>query len=501
VIRPRMFKRILIANRGEIAVRVIRTCREMGVETVAVYSDADRHAAHVAAADRAVRLGPGPAGESYLRADTIVDAARDTDAEAIHPGYGFLAENSAFAAACADAGLVFIGPPPEAIAQMGSKIEARRLMVAAGLPVVPGEAPSEQTPAAIAGAITRIGFPALIKPSAGGGGIGMRVVRGPSEIDAAVDAARRDAEAAFGDGTLYAERLVERPRHVEIQVFADDQDHVVHLFERECSLQRRHQKVVEESPSPGISPELRERMGAAAIEAARAVGYRNAGTVEFLVDEQGRDFYFLEMNTRLQVEHPVTEMVTGLDLVRAQLVVAAGQALPWRADRLAVRGHAIECRIYAEDPEQEFLPQAGTVELLRLPGGPGVRVDTGIREGDEVPVHYDPLLAKLVVGAETRRAALARAERALSEFVVLGIRSNIGFLRRILSHPEVRAGRLHTALIDQGMDDLRRAALDDDTILAAVAGMAVARRPMPVSDNAAFRAAPDPWSATAGWRP
>jgi acetyl-CoA carboxylase biotin carboxylase subunit len=496
-----MFSRVLIANRGEIAVRVMRTCKELGIETVAVYSDADQHAAHVAYADRAVRLGPAPATESYLRIDAIVDAARRSGAEAIHPGYGFLSESDEFVAACVDAGIVFVGPPAEAIARMGSKVEARKLMTRAGLPVVPGAAPANQSDAAIARAIELIGRPAIIKPSSGGGGIGMRVVESASDPIAAIQAARRDAQAAFGDGTLYVERLIDKPRHIEVQILADDADQVVSLFERECSLQRRHQKVIEESPSPAMTPDLRERMSAAAVAATRAAGYRNAGTIEFLLDEATGEFYFLEMNTRLQVEHPVTEQVTGVDLVRAQLLIAAGQPLPWRAGRLAQRGHAIECRVYAEDPARGFLPQAGPLLLYREPSGPGVRVDSGVREGDEIPVHYDPLVAKLIVSAETRALALARAERSLMSFPVLGIATNIPFLLALVRDPDVRAGRTDVGFIDRELERWVQPDASDDlplevVSLAARALLATPARMPQSPPTESF----DPWSRLNGWR-
>ena len=496
-----MFRRVLVANRGEIAIRVIRTCRELGIESVAVFSDADAGAAHVAAADRAIRIGPAPPAESYLKAGAIIDAARQSGAEAIHPGYGFLSENAAFAAACADAKLVFIGPPADAISRMGSKIEARKLMAGAGVPVVPGETPGDQTTAALLTAADRVGYPVLVKPSSGGGGIGMREVHTRQDAEAAFDAARRDAQSAFGNGTLYVERLVTRPRHVEIQVFADDRDQAVSLFERECSLQRRHQKVIEESPSPALTPDLRQAMSEAAVSAARACGYRNAGTVEFLLDESGDQarFYFLEMNTRLQVEHPVTEQVLGLDLVRAQLMVAAGQGLPWRQDQLRQRGHAIECRVYAEDPASGFLPQSGPLWLYREPSGPGVRVDAGFRQGDAIPVHYDPLIAKLIVSAESRASALHRLERCLREFPILGIRTNVPFLLALVQHPDVRAGRLDTGLIDRDLERLVSACRPVDppppAVLAASMLAGTAR-----SAPAQSSSVDDPWGTLRGWR-
>jgi len=443
-----MIRRLLIANRGEIALRIIRACREMGIESIAVYSDADRRAPHVAAADRAIALGPSPAGKSYLSIPRLLDAARTGDADAVHPGYGFLSENAAFADACADAGLIFVGPPAAVIARMGSKIEARRLAAAAGVPVVPGETPADQSDAGIRNAVDRVGLPALIKASAGGGGKGMRLVRATGEIDDAIQSARREALAAFADGTLYVERLVESPRHVEVQIFADAHGHVVHLFERDCSTQRRHQKVIEESPSPAISEGLRARMTAAAVAAARAADYRNAGTIEFLVDPGGQ-FYFLEMNTRLQVEHPVTEQVTGLDLVRAQVLVASGEPLPWAQDGIVQRGHAIEARVYAEDPARDFLPQAGRVQRYREPRLPGVRVDSGIAEGGEISVYYDPMIAKVIATAETRALAIARLTAALAEFEISGLPTNVPFLMKILDLPAFREGRLDTAFLDR----------------------------------------------------
>ena len=497
-----MFGRLLIANRGEIAVRIIRACRELGVETVAVYSDADAGAVHVAMADRAVRLGSAQAADSYLAADRIIAAARESGADAVHPGYGFLSENPAFAAACADAGLAFVGPPAPVMARMASKIEARRLMREHGVPVVPGEAPADQSDAALEGAIRSVGFPALLKPSAGGGGIGMRVVREPGDVGPALDRARRESLAAFGDATLYVERLVERPRHVEIQVLGDGHGGVVHLFDRECSLQRRHQKVIEESPSPAVTPVLRARMGEAAVAAARAAGYVNAGTIEFLLEGEGEAaaFYFLEMNTRLQVEHPVTELVTGIDLVQAQIRIAAGEPLPAGLGTAAPRGHAIECRVYAEDPEQDFLPQAGRILLYREPRAPGVRVDSGVAEGTDVPVHYDPLLAKLIVHAETRHAALARAREALREFAVLGIRTNIPYLLAVLRHPAVEAAAVDTGWLDRETPAICEALAAVDVpaeALAAAARHGTARAAAGLP-HAASR--PDPWSQIAGWR-
>jgi len=448
-----VIRRLLIANRGEIAVRLARACRELGVESVMVYSDADARAAHVAAGDRAVRIGSAAAAESYLNIAALIDAARTSGADAVHPGYGFLSENAAFARACAEAGLVFVGPPADVIARMGSKIEARRIAMEANVPVVPGQTPTDQGDEGLVAAIEAVGLPALVKASAGGGGRGMRQVHAMADARAAVQSARREAEAAFGDGTLYVERLIERPYHVEVQICADTQGHVVHLFERECSVQRRHQKVIEESPSPHVTPGLRQRMTSAAVRAARAAGYVNAGTFEFLVDLSGgkRDdapFYFLEMNTRLQVEHPVTEQVTGVDLVRAQLLVASGERLPWTQGALIQRGHAIEARVYAEAPARGFIPQAGTLLLYREPTAPGIRIDSGFREGDAVPVHYDALLAKVIATAGSRAQATDRLLAALRAFPILGIHTNVPFLIRVLESDAFRAGQMHTGYLD-----------------------------------------------------
>jgi acetyl-CoA carboxylase biotin carboxylase subunit len=492
-------RRLLIANRGEIALRLIRACRELGIEAVAIYSDADAGAPHVRAADRAVRVGPAAPVESYLNINAIIDAARASGADAVHPGYGFLSERAAFAEACAGAGLTFVGPPAASIEAMGSKIGARQLMERGGVPVVPGATPADQTDAGIAAAGTHIGFPVLVKASAGGGGKGMRVARDAAALADAIPAARREAQAAFGDGTLYVERLIERPRHVEIQIFADGHGNAVHLFERECSIQRRHQKVIEESPSPALTPALRERMGAAAVAAARAAGYRNAGTIEFLLEGHGdaARFYFLEMNTRLQVEHPVTESVTGTDLVRAQLHVAAGGALPWSQGDLAQRGHAIECRVYAEDPATGFLPQAGPLLVYREPSGPGIRIDSGVEQSMAVPVHYDPMLAKLIASGESREAAAARAVAALRSFPVLGVRTNIAFLVNVLRHPAFAAGDVHTGFIDDHLDELLRTPQPSAAVMAA-AGFARDNGIGAARARAADTTA-DPWTDLRGW--
>ena len=492
------FRRVLIANRGEIAVRIARACREAGIESVAIFSDADRDAPHVRAADRAIRVGPPPSSQSYLSVPAVIEAARATSCEAIHPGYGFLSENAAFARACDEAGLTFIGPPAAVIRRMGSKVGARELMSGAGVPVVPGDTPGDQSDAGILRSAERLGFPVLVKASAGGGGKGMRAVREPATALEAIAAARREAVSAFNDGTLYVERLIERPRHVEVQIFADAHGNVVHLFERECSIQRRHQKVLEESPSPALTADVRSAMTAAAVAAAAAAGYVNAGTIEFLLEGSGdaSRFYFLEMNTRLQVEHPVTEAVTGVDLVQAQFVVAAGGRLPWTQASLTQRGHAIECRVYAEDPAAGFLPQAGPLLLYREPAGPGIRIDSGVVEGGSVSVHYDPLLAKLTASAESRGAAIARARAALEMFPILGIRTNVPFLIRVLDDSDFRAGRLHTGFIDEHATGLLASS---PAPLEALAAAAVTTGDTPLKPAHVRSTSIDPWANIRGW--
>ncbi len=499
-----MIRRVLIANRGEIALRVIRACRTAGIGTVAVYSDADAAAPHVHAADTAVRIGPAPAAESYLDVGALIDAARRTGADAVHPGYGFLSERAHFAKAVEDAGLVFIGPTADSITRLGSKTGARTLMEAAGVPVVPGAAPEEQTDAALTAAATTLGVPLLVKPASGGGGIGMKTVHHLDELATVLPQARREAQAAFGNPRLYLERLVERPRHIEVQIFADASGETVHLFERECSAQRRHQKVVEETPSPAVTPAVRAKIGAAAVTAARTVGYRNAGTVEFLLEGDGDDarFYFLEINTRLQVEHPITECVVGVDLVGAQLAVAGGAPLPWRQADLTQRGHALECRIYAEDPAQGFLPQAGTLLRYREPQGPGIRVDSGVVEGGAVSVYYDPMLAKLITWGETRSASLARAREALSRFEILGVRTNLAFLMAILDHPDFIAGRIDTGFLGRELDALTADPGGLPPAVAAAAAFHAARGPAAgaLAAGGAAVAAADPFDTLRGWR-
>jgi acetyl-CoA carboxylase biotin carboxylase subunit len=443
-----MFGKVLIANRGEIAVRVIRACRDAGIKTVAVFSDADREALHVRLADEAHPIGPPAASQSYLVIDRLVDVARRTGAEAVHPGYGFLSENARFAEACWAAGLVFIGPPLSAIARMGDKTAARRAAMDAGVPVVPGTADPVSSDEEALRAARDLGFPVLIKAARGGGGKGMRVVKAPEELAPAMRLARSEATSAFGDGAVYLEKVIVEPRHVEIQILADAHGEVLHLGERECSIQRRHQKLVEESPSPAVDGALRADMGAAACRLMASAGYRNAGTVEFLLAPDGR-FYFLEVNTRLQVEHPVTELVTGIDLVREQLRIATGERLGYAQADVHSRGWAIECRISAEDPATGFLPSPGRVAAWRAPGGPWVRLDTGVYEGGEVPLHYDPLMAKLIVWGVTREDAVNRMSRALAEFSVAGVKTTIPFHRAVMRHPDFLAGRFSTAFVER----------------------------------------------------
>ncbi|MEU1179389.1 biotin carboxylase N-terminal domain-containing protein [Streptomyces sp. NPDC005820] len=485
-----MFETVLVANRGEIAVRVIRTLRSLGVRSVAVFSDADADARHVREADTAVRLGPAPAAESYLSAERLLGAAARTGAQAVHPGYGFLAENAAFARACEEAGLVFIGPPAEAISLMGDKIRAKETVQAAGVPVVPGGRDPDLAEAARA-----LGAPVLLKPSAGGGGKGMRLVRDLTLLEEEIAAARREARASFGDDTLLVERWVDRPRHIEIQVLADGHGNVVHLGERECSLQRRHQKVIEEAPSVLLDEEIRAAMGEAAVQAARSCGYRGAGTVEFIVP--GGDpssYYFMEMNTRLQVEHPVTELVTGLDLVEWQLRVAAGEKLDFAQEDVRLTGHAIEARICAEDPARGFLPSGGTVLRLSEPQGDGVRTDSGLSEGTEVGSLYDPMLSKVIAYGPDRPTALRKLRAALAETVTLGVQTNAGFLRRLLGHPAVVAGELDTGLVERVVDSLVSAEVPEEVYEAAAAVRLEALKP---ETGGGWT---DPFSVPSGWR-
>jgi len=496
-----MFSTILIANRGEIACRVARTCRRLGVRTVAVYSDADAEAMHVDLCDEAWRLGPPPAAESYLRTEAILEAARQTGAEAIHPGYGFLSENAAFARACAEAGIVFIGPSPEAIVAMGSKSESKRLMAEAGVPLVPGYHGADQSLETLRAAAEEIGYPVLVKASAGGGGKGMRIVEQADALGDAIDGARREAAAAFGDDTMLIEKYLAAPRHVEMQVFGDTHGQVVHLFERDCSIQRRHQKVIEEAPAPNLPAETRAALGAAGVAAAKAIGYVGAGTVEFLYQDGA--FYFIEMNTRLQVEHPVTEMITGQDLVEWQLRVASGQPLPLDQEALSVSGHAIEARVYAEDPSTGFLPSIGRLRHLRPPAeGPHIRVDTGVRQSDRVTPHYDPMIAKLIVWDSDRAAALRRLRTALEAYQVVGVTTNLEFLGGLAAHPAFAAGALDTGFIDSHHDDLFPQAVPADDGVLALAALDVLLRRQAEAAGAAIRSDDphSPWHATNGWR-
>jgi acetyl-CoA carboxylase biotin carboxylase subunit len=492
-----MFSKLLIANRGEIAVRVMRTAKRLGLCTVAVYSDADANALHVALADEAVRLGPPPARESYLKIDAILAAARQTGAEAIHPGYGFLSENAAFAEACAAAGVVFVGPPPSAIRAMGLKDQAKALMAKAGVPVVPGYLGEDQSPERLAEEAQNTGYPVLIKAVAGGGGKGMRRVDAPVEFAAALNGAKREAQSAFGDDRVLIEKYVARPRHIEMQVFADNRGNAVHLFERDCSLQRRHQKVIEEAPAPGMPEAMRAKMGAAAVKAAKAVAYSGAGTVEFIADAseglKADRFWFMEMNTRLQVEHPVTEAITGRDLVEWQLRVASGEKLPLKQSEVRLNGHAVEARLYAEDPQHDFLPSTGTLERLRFPDG-GVRVDSGVREGDSVTPFYDPMIAKVIAHDADRTQAAMKLAHALEETQIAGLRSNAAFLIRALRHPEFLKGEIDTGFIPRHQAELIPSKTEPPVDVLAEAALFLAAERQHASRSH------DPWDRADGFR-
>jgi len=488
-------KKCLIANRGEIAVRIIHACQELGLATVAIYSDVDSNAKHVQLADEAYALGPAPPQQSYLHIETVIEVATRAGCDCIHPGYGFLSESQAFAQAVIDAGINWVGPPPQAIRAMGVKTQARALMQKAGVPVVPGFQSEEASQENFVAAAAQIGYPVMVKAAGGGGGKGIRVVYEPENLPEAIAGARREAQKAFGDSRIFLERYIEHGRHIEIQILADSQGNTLHLFERECSTQRRHQKIIEESPSPLVNPQMRKAMGQAAVAAARAVGYINAGTVEFIATPDG-EFFFLEMNTRLQVEHPVTEMVTGVDLVKLQFQIAAGQSIPFAQDDLKQNGHAIECRIYAEDARNHFLPATGTIQKLIAPSGPGIRVDSGVQSGDAISIHYDTMIAKLIVYDYSRPAAIERMRRALGQMVILGSTTNIEFLQAILQHPVFIEGQVDTRFVDENLQsllptkpDLPPAAL----IAAAIAeqhGRNVAFAPI---ENRASRA-DDPYS-------
>jgi acetyl-CoA carboxylase biotin carboxylase subunit len=490
-----MFNKILIANRGEIAVRVLRACREMGIASVVVYSDVDRAALHVRKADEAYPIGPAAASESYLNIPKILDVARRSGADAIHPGYGFLSENPKFAQACADAGVKFIGPTAAAMDAMGSKTRARQAMEKAGVPFVPGTSRGVESIEEAEQVASRIGYPVMLKAAAGGGGKGMRLVQAADELKNALESARSEAQRAFGDGEVYIEKAIVNPRHIEMQVLADEHGNTVYLGERECSLQRRHQKVLEEAPSPIFDPEMRRRMGEVAVRVAQAANYTNAGTVEFLVDQQ-KNFYFLEMNTRLQVEHPVTELITGLDLVQLQIRIAAGERLPFTQEEVAIRGHAIECRIYAEDPDNNYFPCPGKITLLLSPSGPGIRLDGGMYEGWTVPIDYDPLLAKLIGYGSDREQAISRLSRALNEYFVGGIKTNIPLFRRILKDEDFCAAKLDTGFLDRLLKRPEDKIVDPEAakVAAVAAGMfAMLSAPTPQANSGESRKPDSNW--------
>lgn len=456
-----MIKKVLVANRGEIAVRIMRSCREMGITTVAVYSDADRKAMHVLYADKAWHIGSSPSSESYLNMDRILEVAKESKADAIHPGYGFLSENAVFSQKCKEAGIKFIGPEPYAISQMGDKITARKTMIAAGVPVVPGTEAAISSEDEAIKTVKQIGLPVMVKASAGGGGKGMRMVKKEADIKSSIRAARSEAKSAFGDDAVYIEKYIESPHHIEFQILADQHGNVIHLFERECSVQRRHQKIIEETPSPILTPEIREEMGQAAVAAAKAVNYEGAGTIEFIVDKD-LNYYFLEMNTRLQVEHPITERVVGVDLVKEQIKIASGKVLSFKQDELKQNGHAIECRVYAEDASNNFMPAPGKVTHIAIPYGVGVRVDGYIYEGFEIPIFYDPLIAKLIVWGRNREDAIERTLRALQEFKITGVKNSLTFLENIMTAPDFVKGDYTTHFIDENLDHLMKEHLPCD---------------------------------------
>ncbi len=493
-----MFKKILIANRGEIAIRVIKACRELGIKSVAVYSTVDRNALHVQEADEAVWIGEAPAQQSYLNIEAIVNAIKKTGAEAVHPGYGFLAENHHFAERCEREGIVFIGPDSRSMKLVGDKVASRQVTEKEGIPLIPGMKDKSTNVDECMAAAEQIGFPVLLKASAGGGGKGMRIIKSPNELASSVAAGMREAQSAFGDPSVYLEKYIQEPRHVEFQILADKFGNAVHLFERECSIQRRHQKIVEESPSTALDDDLRRRMGETALKVVRVSGYSNAGTIEFLVDKSC-NFYFLEVNARLQVEHPVTELVTGIDLVHAQFRIAAGEKLWLKQSDLKQRGHAIECRIYAEDPENGFLPSAGEILFMKEPTGPGIRHDCGIYSGYEVPVYYDPILSKLIAWAQTRELACQRMVSALEDFPVLGIKTNIEFLREVVSHPEFRAGRTFTDFIPRNLPDWTPSRSEELVTEAALAaGIWEQSKKRKVTLGKAEM--PSPWETLGDWR-
>ncbi len=495
-----MFEKILIANRGEIAVRIMSACEEMGIRTVAVYSDVDQHSVHVRTADEAYPLGDPAPLESYLNIDKIMKAARETGAEAIHPGYGFLAENPGFAERCEKEGITFVGPRSDVIRLMGHKVEAKTSIRKAGVPVIPGYHEGDQETEKLLEEGLKIGFPLLIKAASGGGGKGMRIVRKEEDLKEFIESCKRESLKAFGDDSIFLEKYLDKPRHVEFQVLGDHHGNMIHLFERECSIQRRHQKIIEETPSTALTPELRKKMGEAAVRAAEAVGYTNAGTVEFMVDGN-RNFYFLEMNTRLQVEHPVTEFVTGVDLVKWQLRIASGDELTLKQNQLLQRGHAIECRIYAEDPSNEFLPSTGVLHCVELPRGINVRNDSGIETGTEITSHYDPLLSKLTVYAENRDEAIQKMVHALSNYVILGVATNVSFLRRVLLQESFRKGEITTHFIDEHEELFSESVIPDEALIAAALAETLRLVPDPTQVRTTTGIADpySPWKTAGSW--
>jgi acetyl-CoA carboxylase biotin carboxylase subunit len=501
-IKKEMLKKILVANRGEIAVRIIKACQEMRIPSVAVYSEADRDALHVQLADEAVCIGPAPAIESYLDMGRILKTAHETGADAIHPGYGFLAENAAFARRCEKENIVFIGPNSKALALVGDKVRSRQAVEKAGVPIIPGMKAIAKDFSEFESEAKKIGYPVMIKASAGGGGKGMRVVYGPKELKSCLEAGRREAKAAFGDESVYLEKFIEEPRHVEFQALADNYGNIVHLFERECSIQRRHQKIVEETPSQALDSALRARMGETAKKVILVSGYNNAGTVEFLLDKD-KNFYFLEVNARLQVEHPVTEMTTGIDLVHQQILIASGEKLPFKQEEILQRGHSIECRIYAEDPHQDFLPSSGKILFLKEPVGPGVRHDCGIYGGCEVPIYYDPILAKVIVWAENREIACLRMINALDDYVVLGIKTTIHFLKEVISHSQFKAGKTTTGFIKMIFDEGERKKKTNEEVklaLIAAAFDSLDKARIRGAAEAAGKEVVSPWLTLGKWR-
>jgi len=493
-----MFKKILIANRGEIAVRIIRACKEMDINTVAVYSEVDKKALHVQLADEAYLLGPAPPLESYLNIDRIIDIAKKAKAEAIHPGYGFLAENHLFSRRCEDEKIIFIGPNSKALKLVGDKLESRTTMTQAKIPIIPGMRMKGKNLKEFEEQAEKIGYPVMLKASAGGGGKGMRIIYSKEDLKSSIEAGMREAKSAFGDESVYLEKFIEKPRHIEFQVLADNYGDAVHLFERECSIQRRHQKIIEETPSTALNPELRAEMGKTAVKVIKTAGYNNAGTVEFLLDEKG-NYYFLEVNARIQVEHPITEMVTGIDLVKSQIRIAGGEKLPFKPEELSQRGHAIECRIYAEDPQTDFLPSFGKILFVKEPSGPGIRNDSGLYSGLEVTMHYDPILAKLICWGENREVTRKRCIQALSDYAILGIKTQIGYLKDLLSHPEFAAGNTQTDFIPKNMSEWKQKSKDKLVEIALIAGAIQEMNKTSVKGKTLKATGFDPWLSLGRW--